>query len=57
MNPYSKAADAAIAAVGATTPLGRMATPEEVAAAAVFLMTNPYVTGSILAVDGGQTLA
>lgn len=50
------AVDAAIAAVGAATPLGRLAGPQEVAAAAVFLMTNSYVTGSVLAVDGGQTL-
>jgi NAD(P)-dependent dehydrogenase (short-subunit alcohol dehydrogenase family) len=50
------AADAAVAAAGAAMPLGRMASPEEVAAAAVFLMANPYVTGSVLAVDGGQTL-
>lgn len=48
--------DAAIEAVGAATPLGRLASAEEIAAAAVFLMANPYVTGSVLAVDGGQTL-
>jgi NAD(P)-dependent dehydrogenase (short-subunit alcohol dehydrogenase family) len=46
----------AIQAVGAATPLGRLASAEEVAAAAVFLMANQYVTGSVLAVDGGQTL-
>ncbi|GLH96402.1 SDR family oxidoreductase [Phytohabitans aurantiacus] len=51
------AADGAILAAGAATPLGRLGSAEEVAAAAVFLMANPYVTGSVLTVDGGQTLA
>ncbi|MGW6278485.1 SDR family oxidoreductase [Kribbella sp. NPDC055071] len=52
----SAAADAAIAAYGAGSPLGRLATPHEIAAAALFLMANPYVTGSILVVDGGENL-
>ena len=36
-------------------PLGRMAEPEEVAAAIYFLLSGSasYVTGSILSVDGG----
>ncbi|GGT01076.1 hypothetical protein GCM10010156_68840 [Planobispora rosea] len=55
-DPDSGAAAAAIAAAGAATPLGRLAGPQEVAAAALFLMANPYVTGSVLTVDGGQTL-
>jgi NAD(P)-dependent dehydrogenase (short-subunit alcohol dehydrogenase family) len=37
-------------------PVGRMGTPEDVAHAAVFLMTNPQVTGAILEVTGGETL-
>jgi NAD(P)-dependent dehydrogenase (short-subunit alcohol dehydrogenase family) len=52
-----RAADAAVAAAGAAMPLGRLATAQEVAGAAVFLMANPIVTGSVLAIDGGQTLA
>ncbi|WP_117209337.1 SDR family oxidoreductase [Allorhizocola rhizosphaerae] len=56
-DPTSESADAAIAAMGAASPFGRLGTAQEVAAAALFLMANPYVTGSILAVDGGQTLA
>jgi NAD(P)-dependent dehydrogenase (short-subunit alcohol dehydrogenase family) len=38
------------------TPLGRMATPEEVAAAAVWLCSDAasYVTGIALSVDGGR---
>lgn len=50
------AVDAAVAA-GATAPLGRFATAEEVAAATMFLMTNPYITGSVIAIDDGQALA
>ncbi|MEW2623423.1 SDR family oxidoreductase [Streptomyces sp. NPDC048106] len=50
------AAAAAVAAAGAHLPLGRYGTAEEAAAAAVFLMANPYVTGSVVTVDGGQSL-
>jgi NAD(P)-dependent dehydrogenase (short-subunit alcohol dehydrogenase family) len=39
-----------------TTPLHRLPTPEEVAAAAVFLASpeSAYITGSVLVVDGGR---
>jgi 3-oxoacyl-[acyl-carrier protein] reductase len=39
-------------------PLGRWATPEEIAPAAVFLASeeSAYVTGSVLAVDGGLVM-
>jgi len=33
-----------------------MGTPEDVAHAVVFLMTNPQVTGSVLEGAGGETL-
>ena len=38
------------------SPLGLRPTPEAVAAAAVALATNPYVTGQVLYVDAGQHL-
>jgi NAD(P)-dependent dehydrogenase (short-subunit alcohol dehydrogenase family) len=36
-----------------TVPVGRPGRPEEVADALVFLMTNTYMNGSILTIDGG----
>lgn len=49
--------DEAIAAAGSTWPLGRFGTPEEAAATALFLMANNYMTGQIITVDGGETMA
>jgi NAD(P)-dependent dehydrogenase (short-subunit alcohol dehydrogenase family) len=45
-----------IAQQEAITPLGRLATPEEAAAAAVWLCSDAaaYVTGIALSVDGGR---
>ena len=40
----------------ATTPLGRMGTPEDIAQAVHFLANAPFVTGQILAVDGGRSI-
>jgi NAD(P)-dependent dehydrogenase (short-subunit alcohol dehydrogenase family) len=37
-------------------PVRRMGTPEDIAHTAVFLMTNPQVTGAVLEVTGGETL-
>lgn len=37
-------------------PLARMGGPTDIAEAALFLATAPYITGQILAVDGGRTL-
>lgn len=38
-------------------PLGRLGRPEELADAALFLMGNGYVTGTVLGIDGGALLA
>ena len=40
----------------ATTPLGRLGRPEDVAQAVHFLACAPYVTGQILSVDGGRSI-
>jgi NAD(P)-dependent dehydrogenase (short-subunit alcohol dehydrogenase family) len=38
------------------TPLGRSSTPEDIASAVLFALTNRAITGSTLIVDGGQHL-
>jgi len=45
-----------LAEITAAVPLGRVATPEEVAAAVVFLASPGagFITGAILPVDGGM---
>jgi NAD(P)-dependent dehydrogenase (short-subunit alcohol dehydrogenase family) len=43
-------------AVVKRVPLGRAAQPEEIADSILFLMTNQYVTGSTLTIDGGSSL-
>jgi gluconate 5-dehydrogenase len=42
----------------ADVPMGRLATPEDIAGAAVWLASNAasYVTGSIVVIDGGRQL-
>jgi len=40
----------------ATTPLARMGKTEEIAEAVHFLATAPFVTGQVLAVDGGRSI-
>ena len=39
-----------------TTPLARLGKPEEIARAVHYLATAPFVTGQILAVDGGRSV-
>jgi NAD(P)-dependent dehydrogenase (short-subunit alcohol dehydrogenase family) len=48
--------DARIRAYSQVNPLGRLGTPEEVASAYIFLMTNTYMTGQVLQIDGGMML-
>ena len=40
----------------ATTPLGRLGSAEDIAHAVQFLASAPFVTGHMLAVDGGRTI-
>ena len=49
--------EAGAAEVGATTLLGRLATPREIAEVILFLATDrsAYLTGATLAADGGRT--
>jgi NAD(P)-dependent dehydrogenase (short-subunit alcohol dehydrogenase family) len=51
--------DAFIAGIADTIPLGRMATPEDVAEQALFLLSKPasLMTGQALAVDGGELIS
>jgi NAD(P)-dependent dehydrogenase (short-subunit alcohol dehydrogenase family) len=37
-------------------PVQRVGEPEDIAAAYTYLMNQPYATGSIITIDGGQTL-
>ena len=39
-----------------TFPVRRMGSIDDIGHAALFLMTNPYVTGTVLEVSGGETL-
>lgn len=43
-------------AITSVIPMGRMAHSEDVADVIFFFLTTPFVTGQILAVDGGMTL-
>jgi NAD(P)-dependent dehydrogenase (short-subunit alcohol dehydrogenase family) len=51
--------DAFVSQIGHTIPLGRMATPDEVAEQAVFLLSDAaaLMTGQTLAVDGGEVIS
>jgi NAD(P)-dependent dehydrogenase (short-subunit alcohol dehydrogenase family) len=42
--------------IAAGNPVGRIGTPDDIADAALFAMTNTFMTGMTLKVDGGETL-
>lgn len=44
------------AGIAALVPAGRSATPDDCARAVMACVTNPYMTGEILKIDGGTTL-
>jgi pteridine reductase len=44
------------ARIVATTPLGRIGSPQDIAQAVHFLACAPYVTGQVIAVDGGRSI-
>jgi len=44
------------ARIVATTPLARLGSPEEIARAVHFLATAPFITGQVIAVDGGRSV-
>ncbi|MEU8364083.1 SDR family oxidoreductase [Nonomuraea sp. NPDC048882] len=48
--------DAAVAAAGQGLLIGRLGTAQEAASAALFIMANNLITGTVLSVDGGQAL-
>ena len=48
--------DAERSRIIATTPLARTGSPDDVARAVLFLAGAPYVTGQIVAVDGGRSI-
>jgi pteridine reductase len=48
--------DAERGRIVATTPLARTGTPEDIAQAVHFFACAPFVTGQILAVDGGRSI-
>ena len=54
MNAHLSAED--VQALADETPLGRIGTPEDVAEALWMLSRSPFVTGQILAVNGGLSI-
>lgn len=57
VTPWTADWDAQHEWVAKTAPAGRSSTAHDQAAAVVACATNPYMTGAVLVVDGGLTLA
>lgn len=53
--PWTADWDDLHSAVGDRAPLGRSATPDDIAAGVMSLVDNTYVTGEIMVIDGGLT--
>jgi pteridine reductase len=54
--PSQQLADTDKAAILQQIPLQRTGTPEDIANTVLFLLQSPYITGQIIAVDGGRSL-
>lgn len=54
--PWTESWDAQHARVAETAPLGRSATPDDIAEAAIGLVRARYMTGQVMVVDGGTTI-
>ena len=54
--PEGEVDDSARRAILAQTCLGRAGSPEDIVQCALYLATAPYVTGPIIAVDGGRSI-
>lgn len=55
-NQNNELNDSTKAHLTASVPLGKIGTPTDIAQAVLFLATAPYITGQVLAVDGGRSL-
>lgn len=51
-----EARESRVAEIGAGLPVGRIGRAEEIAEAALFLMSNGYMNGHVLVIDGGHVL-
>lgn len=54
--PSPRQSDEHFAAQSAAMPLGHGATPDEIAAAALYILSSPSMTGQMIALDGGEHL-
>ncbi len=54
--PSPRQTDEHFAAQSAAMPLGHGATPDEIAAAALYILSSPSMTGQMIALDGGEHL-
>ncbi len=54
--PEAETSEAEKKRIVAATPLARTGTPQDIADAVLFLARSAYITGQIIAVDGGRSL-